>query len=126
MRSHRFGCPASGSLRSSGHSASMFDHTGIVVPDFARARRFYDALAGVRKVQTADNSPESFLLGRSAEDAIPYLWNVTMRPSYWSEGSRPGINQGDIAFVATSKAMVDEFYRAALDAGGRDNGAPGP
>jgi predicted lactoylglutathione lyase len=31
-----------------------------------------------------------------------------------------------IAFAANSKAMVDDFYRAALEAGGRDNGAPGP
>ena len=31
-----------------------------------------------------------------------------------------------IAFVAESRATVDEFYRAALAAGGRDNGPPGP
>jgi catechol 2,3-dioxygenase-like lactoylglutathione lyase family enzyme len=31
-----------------------------------------------------------------------------------------------VAFVARDKAMVDAFHRAALAAGGRDNGAPGP
>jgi predicted lactoylglutathione lyase len=31
-----------------------------------------------------------------------------------------------IAFVASSKEMVDVFYKAALEAGGRDNGKPGP
>ena len=30
-----------------------------------------------------------------------------------------------IAFVADSRAQVDEFYKAALAAGGKDNGAPG-
>jgi catechol 2,3-dioxygenase-like lactoylglutathione lyase family enzyme len=31
-----------------------------------------------------------------------------------------------VAFTAPSKAVVDEFYRAGLGAGGRDNGKPGP
>ena len=31
-----------------------------------------------------------------------------------------------VAFTAKDHAMVDEFYRAALAAGGRDNGKPGP
>jgi predicted lactoylglutathione lyase len=30
-----------------------------------------------------------------------------------------------VAFTADSRKVVDEFYRAALQAGGRDNGAPG-
>jgi predicted lactoylglutathione lyase len=30
-----------------------------------------------------------------------------------------------IAFVARTRQQVDAFYRAALAAGGRDNGAPG-
>lgn len=31
-----------------------------------------------------------------------------------------------VAFIAPSKEAVDAFHRAALSAGGRDNGAPGP
>ena len=42
------------------------------------------------------------------------------------EGSRAGINQMHVAFAAKDVATVDEFYRAALAAGGRDNGKPGP
>ncbi|CAH1747508.1 protein of unknown function [Thauera humireducens] len=30
-----------------------------------------------------------------------------------------------LAFQAQDRAMVDAFYRAALDHGGKDNGAPG-
>ena len=104
----------------------MLDHTGIVVSDLARARRFYDAIARPLGLATASNSEASFLLGRSAEEPIPYLWIGTIRPSYWAEGSRAGLNQAHIAFVASTKAAVDEFYRAALAAGGADNGAPGP
>jgi catechol 2,3-dioxygenase-like lactoylglutathione lyase family enzyme len=104
----------------------MFDHTGIVVTDLAKARRFYDAIARPLGLATASNSAESFLFGRSAQEPIPYLWIGTSRPSYWVEGSRAGLNQAHIAFIAPDKAAVDAFYEAALSAGGRDNGPPGP
>ena len=104
----------------------MIDHTGIVVSDLARARRFYDAIGRPLGLATAANSPQSVLLGKSAEAPIPYLWIGTLIPSYWAEGSRAGLNQMHVAFIAPSKAAVDEFYRAALEAGGRDNGKPGP
>lgn len=104
----------------------MIDHTGIVVSDLVRARRFYDAVAAALGLETADNGEGSFLLGRSADEPIPYLWIGTLRPSYWAEWSRPGLNQMHVAFTAPSKAVVDEFHRAALGGGGRDNGAPGP
>jgi catechol 2,3-dioxygenase-like lactoylglutathione lyase family enzyme len=104
----------------------MLDHTGFVVSDLARARRFYDAIAKALGLGTINIGDQAFLLGRGAEEPIPYLWIGTLRPSYWAEGSRPGLNQTHIAFAAPSKAAVDEFYRAALAAGGRDNGKPGP
>ena len=103
----------------------MLDHTGIVVTDLASARRFYDAVAGSLGLVTADNGDGAFLLGRSV-DEYPYLWIGTLIPSYWVEGSRPGINQMHLAFSARSKDMVHAFHEAALAAGGRDNGAPGP
>jgi catechol 2,3-dioxygenase-like lactoylglutathione lyase family enzyme len=104
----------------------MLDHTGVVVTDLAKARRFYDAIAKPLGLATADNGPEAFLFGKSAEEPIPYLWIGTLRPSYWIEGSRAGINQMHVAFQARDKAMVDAFYKAALEAGGTDNGKPGP
>jgi catechol 2,3-dioxygenase-like lactoylglutathione lyase family enzyme len=103
----------------------MLDHTGFVVTDLARARAFYEAIAGPLGLMTADNGESAFLLGRSLTE-YPYLWIGTLRPSYWAEGSRAGINQTHIAFTADSEAAVDAFYRAGLGAGGKDNGPPGP
>ncbi len=103
----------------------MLDHTGIVVTDLEAARRFYDAIARPLGLATAPNGPDSFLFGKSAEEPIPYLWIGTLRPSYWVEGSRAGINQMHIAFIAPSRAAVDDFHAAALANGGRDNGKPG-
>lgn len=63
----------SGTYCASRRSHTMVDHTGIVVSDLARARRFYDAIAEALGLETASNSAESFLFGRSAEEPIPYL-----------------------------------------------------
>jgi catechol 2,3-dioxygenase-like lactoylglutathione lyase family enzyme len=103
----------------------MLDHTGIVVTDLPKARKFYGAVAEALELGIVEPHQDFFLLG-SGPGEIPYLWIGTMRPSYWIEGSRAGINQMHVAFAARSTAMVDEFYRAALAAGGRDNGKPGP
>jgi catechol 2,3-dioxygenase-like lactoylglutathione lyase family enzyme len=102
----------------------MLDHTGIVVTDLAKARRFYDAIAKPLGLATIDNFEGSFILGRAGK--YPYLWIGTLIPSYWIEGSRAGINQMHVAFSAKSKEAVQDFYKAALEAGGKDNGPPGP
>jgi catechol 2,3-dioxygenase-like lactoylglutathione lyase family enzyme len=104
----------------------MLDHTGFVVTDLHSARRFYDAIASALGLATIDNGKDAFLLGRSAEEPLPYLWIGTLRPSYWVEGSRAGINQMHVAFKAASQQMVRTFHQAGIAAGGRDNGKPGP
>ncbi len=103
----------------------MLDHTGIVVTDLAKARTFYDAVAKALGLGIVAPHKDFFLLGRGPGQ-IPYLWIGTLRPSYWIEGSRAGINQMHVAFAAKDEAMVEEFHRAAIAAGGRDNGKPGP
>ncbi|MDF7774144.1 VOC family protein [Sphingomonas sp. AOB5] len=103
----------------------MLDHSGFVVTDLAKARAFYDAIARPLGLATVDNGDSAFLLGRGPEE-YPYLWIGILRPSYWVEGSRAGINQMHFAFSAASKAAVDAFHKAALEAGGEDNGPPGP
>jgi catechol 2,3-dioxygenase-like lactoylglutathione lyase family enzyme len=103
----------------------MLDHTGIVVSDLPKARKFYDAVAKALELGIVTPHKDFFLLGRGPWQ-IPYLWIGTLRPSYWVEGSRAGLNQMHVAFSAKDKATVDEFYRAALAAGGRDYGKSGP
>lgn len=102
----------------------MLDHSGIVVTDLAKARRFYDAIARALGLATVDNGEEAFLLGKGMNE-YPYLWIGISRPSYWVDGSKAGINQMHVAFAADSKAMVDAFFHAALAAGGTDHGKPG-
>jgi len=103
----------------------MLDHTGIVVTDLVKARTFYDAVAKALGLGIVTPHKDFFLLGQGP-GKFPYLWIGTLRPSYWIEGSRAGINQMHVAFAAKDQATVTEFHRAALAAGGRDNGKPGP
>jgi predicted lactoylglutathione lyase len=47
------------------------------------------------------------------------------RPIFWVIEVREDATPRHTAFSARARAEVDAFYRAALAAGGRDNGAPG-
>src|SRR5690606_18273432 len=63
-------------------------------------------------------------LGGSGED---YFWADELFVSTASSEAAQGVLTGrhHLAFQAGSREMVDAFYRAALAAGGRDNGGPG-
>lgn len=52
-------------------------------------------------------------------------------PEFWVQrpldgGTASPGNGIHFGFVAASREQVQEFYRVALEEGGRDNGAPGP
>jgi catechol 2,3-dioxygenase-like lactoylglutathione lyase family enzyme len=106
----------------------MIGHMGIPVRDIARATEFYlKALAPlgyglvmeVSAAETGNGAAVGF--GPPGKDAD----FQSGKPSFWiGEGERLG-GHVHAAFVAPSRAAVDAFYRAALDAGGKDNGPPG-
>ena len=103
----------------------LLDHFGFRVRDLAAARRFYDAIAKPLGLTTADNTADSFVLGRSKEEPLPFIWIGTTRPAFW--GPEHGTSQSPIHFALTApnRAAVDAFHQAGLAAGGRDNGSPG-
>lgn len=47
------------------------------------------------------------------------------KPEFWLSADPIAQSPMHIAFAAESRTQVDEFYAAALKAGGKDNGAPG-
>ncbi len=104
----------------------MIDHMGFRVRDLAASRRFYEACARAIGLQVIDNTGESFLIGRSAEAPIPFIWVGTAQPAFWASGHTTSSSPIHIGFSAANRAAVDAFYSAAMAAGGRDNGAPGP
>ncbi|MEN5344957.1 VOC family protein [Achromobacter mucicolens] len=98
----------------------MLDHITIHVSDFARSRAFYQsALAALgyvpRKIFETDMG---FGAGDPADADNP-------GGEFWIHEGTPCTPRVHVAFRARSRDEVDAFHRAALAAGGRDNGAPG-
>ncbi len=97
-------------------------HVSLGVSDIERARSFYDTV--LRSLGY------SLLYEVKERGGITSLgWGLHF-PELWSNlplggaTARPGVGV-HVAFHAPSCASVDEFHRAALSAGGTDNGAPG-
>jgi catechol 2,3-dioxygenase-like lactoylglutathione lyase family enzyme len=97
----------------------MLDHAGFSVADYAQSKTFYEkALAPlgyalIMEVQQNENDSPAAGFGANG------------KPDFWI-GGEGGLNRHiHIAIVAKDRAAVDAFYRAALAAGGKDNGAPG-
>jgi catechol 2,3-dioxygenase-like lactoylglutathione lyase family enzyme len=99
----------------------MIDHIGFPVSDYERAKAFYlKALAPlgyelVMEVKQQDQVEETPAAGFGADG----------KPDFWI-GGEGGLNKPlHVAILAKDRAAVDGFYKAAMAAGGRDNGAPG-
>lgn len=99
----------------------MIDHLGFPVADYTRSKAFYaKALAplGYALVMEigAEHTESKFPAAGFGADGTPDFW-------IGGEGGLGGTLH--VAIVATDRATVDEFHRAALAAGARDNGPPG-
>lgn len=96
----------------------MIDHLTMKVHDLQRSINFYSkALASLGYVAKAHHEPT---IGFGAEDDGNHS-DFYLTPSEDGMGS-PVTH---IAFRAADSSQVDAFYREAIKAGGRDNGAPG-
>jgi catechol 2,3-dioxygenase-like lactoylglutathione lyase family enzyme len=97
------------------HRGRLIDHIQLVVRDLDASRRFYEAVFRVLKVP----------MGGTGDD---YFWADELFISTADSDSAQGHLTGrhHLAFQAEDEAMVRAFHQAALAAGGKDNGAPGP
>lgn len=98
----------------------MLDHLGLAVSDFEGSKAFYrKALAplalSLQMEVTAEQTGADAHAGFGSDG----------KPFFWIGSGRRAATGVHVAFAANSRAEVDAFYRAALAAGGRDNGAPG-
>lgn len=101
----------------------MLDHMTLRVADIGRTRAFYAAALaplGYTVRHEANHDGEQ-VLGLGCGDAID-TWFVA-GPSPW--GGHPVSTGCHLAWRAADRAAVGAFHRAALAAGGRDNGGPG-
>jgi catechol 2,3-dioxygenase-like lactoylglutathione lyase family enzyme len=97
----------------------VIDHIGIPVGDLAKATEFYvQALAPLGILVIMQVSAED-TGGRAAVG-----FGANYKPFFWIAEGNPA-DGTHVAFTADSRGDVDAFYRAALAAGGKDNGGPG-
>jgi catechol 2,3-dioxygenase-like lactoylglutathione lyase family enzyme len=98
----------------------MFLYITLGTNDLARARRFYDAVMPCL----------GFVLRGEDDREIGYGPADAPRTPFWItrpfDGKPATVGNGSMpSFTAPDRAAVDAFYRAALDHGGSDEGAPG-
>lgn len=92
----------------------LIDHIQLVVSDLAASRRFYEAVLKSLGIPIGGEGNGFFW----ADGFV-----VSSKDSDAAQGQLTGRNH--LAFQASDRATVDAFYKAALEAGGKDNGAPG-
>jgi len=102
----------------------MIHHLGLVVTDFVRSAKLYDACLAPLGIKRHATDLDWAIYADA--DGHPFIWIGAEIPSYWEAGHEAGRSPVHIAFEAPSKAAVDAFYRSALESGADDNGPPGP
>jgi catechol 2,3-dioxygenase-like lactoylglutathione lyase family enzyme len=92
----------------------LIDHIQLVVRDLSASRRFYEAVFDALKIPIGGVGEDFFWVDEFVVSSID---------SEAAAGKLTGRHH--VAFQASDNAMVEAFYQAGLDAGGKDNGAPG-
>lgn len=97
---------------------SILSHVSVGTNDFARATAFYDAVLAVLGARRKLEHPGAIGYGRR----YPEFWVQT--PFNGRKAAKA--NGSHFGFMARSRAEVDAFHAAAIAAGARDDGKPGP
>jgi catechol 2,3-dioxygenase-like lactoylglutathione lyase family enzyme len=93
----------------------MFDHVKFGVSDYATSKAFFlKSLEPLGVTAGAEGEPSYGIELCGASNSSLCLFEAKDKPAPLH-----------IAFVAGTRAQVTAFYRAALEAGGKDNGEPG-
>ena len=93
----------------------MFDHVKFGVSDYAASKAFFlKALEPLGLTAGTEGSPAYGIELYTKAKASLCLFQTDEKPAHLH-----------LAFVAENRQQVDAFYRAALAAGAKDNGAPG-
>ncbi len=94
------------------HSGRLIDHVHLRVADLDRSRVFYRAVLSAIGLGDAIREGDGYF-------SVDELWIDA------ADSPDGPFSRVHLAFKATDRAAVHAFHRAALAAGGRDNGAPG-
>lgn len=91
----------------------MFDHIVFGVSNYEESKSFFLTALKAIGVSVVNEGPLGVEMSSDGKSSLCIRKNGEKTTSL------------HLAFVAESRNQVDEFYHAALKAGGTDNGAPG-
>ena len=96
----------------------MLDHIILTVSNVERSLAFYEAALKPLHIE--------FFLPYKGEGDHPDLWGFGdgKRAFFWIKQGKPDPASIHWGFMAENNEKVDEFYRAAISAGARDNISP--
>jgi catechol 2,3-dioxygenase-like lactoylglutathione lyase family enzyme len=94
----------------------MFDHVKFGVSDYAASKTFFLKALEALGIAVVSEGPPTYGVELSPADGKVSL-------CLFQTGEKPA--HLHLAFVARNRQQVEAFHRAALEAGGKDNGAPG-
>ena len=92
----------------------MFDHVVFGVSDYAASKAFFLKALEPLGVAVVLEGPLGVELSPKGSKSSLCLFQTEEKPA-----------RLHLAFTAENRQQVEAFYRAALAAGGKDNGAPG-
>jgi catechol 2,3-dioxygenase-like lactoylglutathione lyase family enzyme len=98
----------------------MLDHIGIDVSDIEKSKKFYTAALEPLGYKLLMEFPKEVT---GSTHAVGY--GIPHKPDFWLGVGKPNNSPIHVAFRAENRKIVDAFYKAAMAAGGKDNGAPG-
>ena len=91
----------------------MFDHVLFGVSDYAASKAFFLKALGPLGIAVVLEEPIGVELSSDGKSSL-CICQTEEKPAHLH-----------LAFTAENRQQVEAFYRAALAAGGKDNGAPG-
>lgn len=95
------------------HRGRLIDHIQLVVKDFSASKRFYTAVLAAMNIPVGGEADDFFW----ADELV-----ISSKDGEAAQGAVTG--RMHFAFQAKDRETVERFHRAALGAGGMDNGAP--
>jgi lactoylglutathione lyase len=96
------------------HRGRLIDHVHLVVADLEKSKRFYRAALEALGIPLGGEGPGFFWLDELF---------ISTATSPAAAGKLTG--RVHLAFQAPGREQVEQFHRAAVAAGGTDNGPPG-
>jgi catechol 2,3-dioxygenase-like lactoylglutathione lyase family enzyme len=100
----------------------IIDHIGVSCTNYEATKTFYQkALAplGITLIMEFGKAAGFGIKGK------PDFWLSEGKASFQNEAHAKNISPIHVCFAAPDRATVDAFHKAALEAGGKDFGAPG-